>query len=149
MMAAMRVDSMNTDQSISLKELLDDYVAIHCLPDIPLTGMSMDSRKIQSGHLFVALEGQREHGLAFAEMAVSNGAVAVLCDRKFDQYCQQILSALMTRTICIPVNNLTQQLGEIASRFYGEPSKQLFTIGVTVLTVKPQSVILLPRRLII
>jgi UDP-N-acetylmuramoyl-L-alanyl-D-glutamate--2,6-diaminopimelate ligase len=131
MKTAMRVDGMSVDQSIGLKQLLGDYASLHCLPDIPLTGMSLDSRKIRSGDLFVAIEGQSEHGLAYAETAVSNGAAAVLCDRKFDQYCQQILSALMTRTVCIPVHNLNGKLGEIASRFYGEPSKQLFTVGVT------------------
>jgi len=122
---------MKESQSISLKQLLGDYVAINCLPDIPVTGMNLDSRKIQSGNIFVALAGQNEHGLAFAEMAISNGAVAVLCDRKFDQYCQQMLSTLMTRTICIPVDNLKTRLGEIASQFYDEPSKKLFTVGVT------------------
>ena len=122
---------MKADQGISLKQLLGDYVAINCLPDIPVTGMSLDSRKVKSGNIFVALAGQSEHGLAFAELAVSNGAVAVLCDRKFDQYCQQILSALMTRSICIPIDNLKDRLGEIASHFYDEPSKQLFTVGVT------------------
>jgi len=131
MMVAMRFDDMKADQGVSLKQLLGDYVAINCLPDIPVTGMSLDSRKVQSGNIFVALAGQSEHGLAFAEMAVSNGAVAVLCDRKFDQYCQQILSALMTRSICIPIDNLKDKLGEIASHFYDEPSKRLFTVGVT------------------
>ena len=130
-MTAMRFDDMKADQGISLKQLLGDYVAINCLPDIPVTGMSLDSRKVKSGNIFVALAGQSEHGLAFAELAVSNGAVAVLCDRKFDQYCQQILSALMTRSICIPIDNLKDRLGEIASHFYDEPSKQLFTVGVT------------------
>ena len=131
MMAAMRFDDMNADQGISLKQLLGDYVAFDCLPDISITGLSLDSRDVQSGDLFVALEGQSEHGLAFAQMAVSNGAVAVLCDRKFDQYCQQILSALMMRAICIPIDNLKENLGEIASRFYGEPSKKIFTVGIT------------------
>ena len=122
---------MKADHSISLKELLGDYVAINCLPDIPVTGITLDSRKVKSGYIFVALAGQNEHGLAFAELAISNGAVAVLCDRKFDQYCQQILSKIMTRSICIPIDHLKDRLGDIASQFYGNPSSQLFTVGVT------------------
>ncbi len=127
MMAAMKIEP----RQMTLKELLAGYVGIECLPDIPLTGLSMDSREIRSGDLFVALAGNKDHGLAYAESAVAKGAVAVLCDRKFDQYCQEILSALMTRVICVPVANLKERLGEIAGRFYNHPSQRLFTVGVT------------------
>ncbi|MCW8955872.1 MAG: UDP-N-acetylmuramoyl-L-alanyl-D-glutamate--2,6-diaminopimelate ligase [Gammaproteobacteria bacterium] len=118
-------------EMMTLKQLLSGFVGLDCLPDIPLTGLCLDSRKVQSGNLFVALAGQKDHGLAFAELAVKNGAVAVLCDREFDQYCQQILSSLMTRVICVPVQNLAEKLGAIASRYYGHPSADLFTVGVT------------------
>jgi len=127
MMAAFKLDP----HAMTLKQLLRDYVAIDCLPDIPVTGMSMDSRDIQPGNIFVALAGNREHGLAYAEAAVARGAVAVLCDRQFDQYCQQILSALMTQVVCVPVLNLKAHLGDIASAFYGRASSRLFTVGVT------------------
>ena len=131
MMAAMKIDTNTDGKNMSLKQLLSDYVAINCLPDIPVTGLCLDSRQVQPGNIFVALEGQIEHGLAFAEAAVNKGAVAVLCDRQFDQYCQQILSSLMTRAICVPINNLREKLGEISSHLYGEPSKELFVVGVT------------------
>ncbi|HEY9051063.1 MAG TPA: UDP-N-acetylmuramoyl-L-alanyl-D-glutamate--2,6-diaminopimelate ligase [Gammaproteobacteria bacterium] len=117
--------------TMTLKELLADFVSIDCLPDIPITGLSLDSRSIKPGNVFIALAGQKEHGLAFAHSAVNNGAIAVLCDRKFDQYCQQILSALITRVICIPIDNLREKLGAIANAFYGEPSSKLFTVGIT------------------
>ncbi|MCW9012688.1 MAG: UDP-N-acetylmuramoyl-L-alanyl-D-glutamate--2,6-diaminopimelate ligase [Gammaproteobacteria bacterium] len=127
MMAAMKFE----DQQMTLKQLLSDFVSINCLPDIPVTGLSLDSRQIKPGNIFVALEGQIEHGLAFAEAALNKGAVAVLCDRKFDQYCQQILSSLMTRIVCVPINKLEQHLGEIASRYYAHPSHNMFAVGVT------------------
>ena len=127
MMAAMNLDT----EEMTLKQLLSGFVELDCLPDIPLTGLCLDSRKIQSGNVFVALAGQKDHGLAFAEAAVKKGAVAVLCDREFDQYCQQILSSLITRVICVPVLNLSEKLGAIASRYYGNPSADLFTVGVT------------------
>lgn len=127
MMAAMNIQ----DHGMSLKQLLADFVAINCVPDIAITGLNLDSRQIQPGNVFIALEGQNDHGLTFAEAAVNKGAVAVLCDRRFDEYCQQILSALMTRVICIPINNLKEHIGEIASRFYAEPSRNMFTVGIT------------------
>ncbi|TNF38867.1 MAG: UDP-N-acetylmuramyl-tripeptide synthetase, partial [Gammaproteobacteria bacterium] len=127
MMAAMKLES----GKMTLKELLGDFVSLDCLPDVPISGLSLDSRDIKPGYVFVALAGQKEHGLAFAHSAVNKGAIAVLCDRQFDQYCQQILSALITRAICIPIDNLREKLGAIASRFYEEPSKNLFTVGIT------------------
>ncbi|MFW2373376.1 MAG: UDP-N-acetylmuramoyl-L-alanyl-D-glutamate--2,6-diaminopimelate ligase [Gammaproteobacteria bacterium] len=116
---------------MSLKQLLTEFVEHDCLPDIPLTGLCLDSRKVEPGNVFVAMAGYRDHGLAFAELALKKGAVAILCDAEFDQYCQQILSSLMTRSICVPVRKLSEKLGAIASRFYGHPSADLFSVGVT------------------
>jgi UDP-N-acetylmuramoyl-L-alanyl-D-glutamate--2,6-diaminopimelate ligase len=116
---------------MTLRQLLGDYVNFNYLPDIPVHGLSLDSRTIQPGDVFVALEGGKEHGLAYAHAAVNKGAVAVLCDRRFDQYCQQMLSALMTRTVCVPIPNLRERLGEISARFYDTPSHQLFMVGIT------------------
>ena len=77
MMAAMKIETNSNEKTMSLKQLLSDYVAINCLPDTPVTGLCLDSRQVQPGNIFVALEGQTEHGLAFAEVAVNKGAVAV------------------------------------------------------------------------
>ena len=127
MMAAMS----NNDQGIKLKDLLADYVSINCLPDMVITGIQLDSRKIRPGNVFVALAGDKGHGLAYAQEALKNGAVAILCERKFDQQCQQILTQLLTRVICIPVNDLDVRLGDIASCFYGDPSSDMFVVGIT------------------
>ena len=117
--------------SITLKQLLNGLSSHPYLPDIPVTGLTMDSRLIQPGNIFVALEGAQEHGLAYAHAAVNKGATVVLCDRQFDQYCQQMISALLTRVVCVAVANLREHLGEIASRFYGAVSKDLFVVGIT------------------
>ncbi len=116
---------------MTLKQLLSEIMPSACLPDIPLKGITLDSRKVQDGYVFIALSGQTEHGLVFAQDAIDNGAVAVLCDKKFDQYCQQIVSGILTRVVCIAVDELPRHLGRLASRFYGEPSRDLFTVGVT------------------
>lgn len=127
MMAAKK----NQPAQITLKQLLSGFVAHNYLPDLPVTGLTLDSRQVQPGNIFVALEGSKEHGLAYAHAAVNKGAVAVLCDRQFDQYCQQMLSALMTRVVCVPVANLREQLGAIASGYFAAPSNDLFMVGIT------------------
>jgi len=127
MMAAIK----NNNSVITLKQLLSGLSVSDYLPAIEVKGLALDSRKIEQGFVFVALEGQFDHGLAYAEAAISRGAVAVLCDAKFDQYCQQILSKLMSRAICVPVRDLQKKLGEMASKFYAEPSEKIFISGVT------------------
>jgi UDP-N-acetylmuramoyl-L-alanyl-D-glutamate--2,6-diaminopimelate ligase len=49
-------------------------------PDIAVTGVSLNSRAIQPGDLYLALPGSQRHGAEFAEQAVAAGAVAVLTD---------------------------------------------------------------------
>ena len=49
--------------------------------DITFLGANMDSRKIEPGQLFIALQGQRD-GHEFIPMALEKGAAAVLCSRE-------------------------------------------------------------------
>jgi len=127
MMAAIKTQH----RVITLKQLLSDLTVSEYLPEIEVKGLALDSRQVGAAYVFVALEGQLEHGLAYAEAAINRGAIAVLCDAKFDQYCQQILSRLMSRAICIPVRGLTEKLPQIAKRFYATPFEKMFICGVT------------------
>jgi UDP-N-acetylmuramoyl-L-alanyl-D-glutamate--2,6-diaminopimelate ligase len=45
-----------------------------------ITGLSVDSRDVQPGHLFAALPGTRVHGARFVSTALDMGAVAILTD---------------------------------------------------------------------
>ena len=117
--------------AITLKQLMDGLCVSDYLPDIEISGLAIDSRKVKPGYAFIALEGQREHGLAFAEAALNQGAVVVICDARFDQYCQQILSRIMSKVICVPVHNLQHKLGEIANKFYDSASHKVFVCGIT------------------
>ncbi|MEL6680912.1 MAG: Mur ligase domain-containing protein, partial [Pseudomonadota bacterium] len=46
----------------------------------PITGLSVDSRKVAPGHLFASLPGTLAHGIRFIDQAIERGAVAVLTD---------------------------------------------------------------------
>ncbi|NUS17802.1 MAG: UDP-N-acetylmuramoyl-L-alanyl-D-glutamate--2,6-diaminopimelate ligase, partial [Streptomyces sp.] len=48
--------------------------------DVPVTGITHDSRAVRPGDLYAALPGARFHGAEFAAQAAANGAVAVLTD---------------------------------------------------------------------
>ena len=86
------------------------------------TGLSLDSRSIEAGGVFVALRGLASDGRAYIDAAFARGAVAVLAEAEG-------LESSDSRVI--PVQGLKSQLGEIARRFYADPSKDLSLLAVT------------------
>jgi UDP-N-acetylmuramoyl-tripeptide--D-alanyl-D-alanine ligase len=54
----------------------------HYDPDMELTGISIDSRTIKPGNLFVAIRGESFDGDDFVSKAVKSGAIAVVCSRR-------------------------------------------------------------------
>ena len=48
--------------------------------DVMLTGLTINSREVHPGDLYVALPGARHHGAAFGAAAAAAGAAAVLTD---------------------------------------------------------------------
>ena len=51
------------------------------IPDIRITGISIDSRLVKPGHLFVAMRGGSTDGHDFISKAIENGAVAIVGDQ--------------------------------------------------------------------
>ncbi|GAB6140239.1 UDP-N-acetylmuramoyl-L-alanyl-D-glutamate--2,6-diaminopimelate ligase [Methylosoma difficile] len=99
--------------------------------NLPVTGLALDSRKVKKGHVFIALAGANQHGLAHLQQAIENGAVAVLFDPSKDG---KELADSFANTQAIPllaIEQLGDHLGEMAARFYGQPSQQLDVIGIT------------------
>ena len=60
--------------------------------DLRITGLSVDSRLVQPGHLFAALPGVKAHGAAFAGIALEKGAVAILTDRAGEEIVSPLLA---------------------------------------------------------
>ena len=52
------------------------------IPDIPITGISIDSRAVKPGHLFVAMKGGSVDGHDYIPKAIENGAAAVVGERE-------------------------------------------------------------------
>ncbi|MBP6273693.1 MAG: UDP-N-acetylmuramoyl-L-alanyl-D-glutamate--2,6-diaminopimelate ligase, partial [Prevotella sp.] len=66
---------------MKLQELLKNTkpLAIVGDVDVDITGVNIDSRKVKSGHLFVAMKGTQVDGHQFIPKAIELGAKAVLC----------------------------------------------------------------------
>ena len=88
-------------------------------------GVTLDSRAVRAGDLYVALAGARAHGAAFCDQAVAAGAVAVLTDP--DGRARAAASGVPVFVLADP----RARLGEIACWVYGDPSSRLRLIGVT------------------
>ena len=62
-----------------------------CGADVEFTSVSIDSRSLSSGALFVALRGPNFDGHAFAESAVKQGAVGLLVDHELSVSVPQVI----------------------------------------------------------
>ncbi|WP_455207552.1 UDP-N-acetylmuramoyl-L-alanyl-D-glutamate--2,6-diaminopimelate ligase [Kaarinaea lacus] len=121
----------NSDDAMSLKQLLKGIVAVNNKDDRPVTGLSLNSKTLKQGEVFCALAGHKEHGLNYAAQAIQRGACAVIWEADTLKNDVVMLDSVSKHVPLIPIVNLKQQLGCIAERFYDEPSKQLFMVGVT------------------
>ena len=106
-----------------------------------LSGLTLDSRSVKPGDLYVALPGARVHGAAFCADAVAAGAVAVLTDP--EGRARATASGVPVFVLADP----RARLGEIACWVYGNPSSRLRLIGVTGTSGKTTSTYLLESGL--
>jgi UDP-N-acetylmuramoyl-L-alanyl-D-glutamate--2,6-diaminopimelate ligase len=95
--------------------------------DIVVNDLTLDSRAVTPGALFLACNGRTQHGLKFAAEAVARGALAVLYEDKGAGEPPQLPRG--TFTAAVP--ELSERIGLIAARFFGSPSQQLTVAGIT------------------
>lgn len=105
-----------------LAGLTDKSISHFVNADIMISGLSQDSRQLQSGDLFCAYQGHQFDGKQFIAAAIAKGAAAIVVD--------QAIGANYDVPVIV-VTNLSQQLSTIGSRFYDQPSEKLTVIGVT------------------
>ena len=116
----------DTPPVMTLGELMGP-LAPAALADRQLRDLSMDSRRIVPGAMFLAVPGVRDHGLHHAAAAAAAGATLVAWQPAAG------LGAPRLPPGCdaFPVPGLRAQLGEIADRFFGEPSRRVAVVGIT------------------
>jgi UDP-N-acetylmuramoyl-L-alanyl-D-glutamate--2,6-diaminopimelate ligase len=98
-------------------------LAQHGNPDVPVSGLTLDSRQAGPGQLFCALRGTATDGHSYIEKAVGQGVAVVVCE--------ELPAHLNPATTYVQVADSAVALGPIASAFYGHPSRQLQLVGVT------------------
>ena len=90
---------------------------------IEITSLQIDSRKAGMGACFIAIKGTKTDGNAFIEMAIKNGAAAIVCE--------DMPAVLQSHIIYVQVENAAEAAGIMSHNFYGEPSLKLNLVGVT------------------
>jgi UDP-N-acetylmuramoyl-L-alanyl-D-glutamate--2,6-diaminopimelate ligase len=96
------------------------------LPNLEITGLTADSRQVQPGFLFAALNGAATDGRRFAGEAVAKGAVAILTD---DASALGLDETARRRVAIVTDPNPQCRLALCASRFY--PRRPATIVGVT------------------
>lgn len=86
-----------------------------------IRGITDDSRKVGTGFLFVAIKGLTVNGHKYIPQAIENGAKVIVGEEELK----------LKNVKYIKVNDSRRELGILASRWYGNPSKKLKIIGVT------------------
>jgi len=90
---------------------------------VGVPAIDFDSRKIETGDLFVAINGLVSNGHEFIDKAIGNGAKSVVCEDLPDN--------LIDGVTYVEVDNSSKALAIMASNFYENPSENLKLIGVT------------------
>ena len=110
---------------MKLNELLKNITPIKIIgnDDVEITGVNIDSRRIKTGHLFVAMKGTQVDGHLFIGKAIELGAISVLCE--------DLPEVLQKGITYVQVESTEDAVGKVATLFYGDPSHKLKLVGVT------------------
>ena len=110
---------------MKLIELLKNVEVLNTFgeTEVEITGVNIDSRRIEAGHLFVAIPGTQTDGHKFIPKAIELGAAAILCERMPEEHAEGVTYVVVEFTESV--------VGIVATHFFGDPSRKLKLVGVT------------------
>jgi UDP-N-acetylmuramoyl-L-alanyl-D-glutamate--2,6-diaminopimelate ligase len=125
--------SLSQKWTMTLAALIENFVSLDNCPAVAVEGISLDSRQVQPGDLFIAIKGTEVDGTAYIPQAIDLGAVAVLVEK--DQQVARLVDGLIdsagASVPVIAVDNLREYVSDIAAVFYGQPSAKINLTGIT------------------
>jgi UDP-N-acetylmuramoyl-L-alanyl-D-glutamate--2,6-diaminopimelate ligase len=106
-----------------LEELIEylKYEDLINFKSVEISGISYNSQTTKKGDIFICLVGENTDGHKYAQMAIDNGAAALLVEHKVEG-------------VSVPqvqVDSTRHKIADIADRFYSRPSMGLNLIGIT------------------
>ncbi len=92
-------------------------------PDVRVSGLAGDSRRVEPGDLFVATPGVRDDGLAYVAEALRRGAIAIVGRERPE--------TLPDGVPFLKVHDVRFAKALLACEYFGHPSKRLRVVGIT------------------
>ena len=110
---------------MKLEKLINGIEIIEFRGDISIevSDIQIDSRKVEKGHLFVAVKGTQTDGHDYISKAIEKGATAIICT--------SYPNSLVEGITYIQVADTEDCVGQLATTFYGNPTDKLDLVGVT------------------
>lgn len=90
---------------------------------IAIERLTYDSRSVERGACFFAVEGTQVDGHRFIPSAIERGAVAVIC--------RHLPAELVAAVTYVVVKDVQAAIADMAAAFYDHPSRELKLVGVT------------------
>ena len=108
---------------MKLDELIEylQYNDLVNFKNVEISGISYNSKTTKTGDIFICLVGEHTDGHEYAQMAIDNGAAALLVEHKIEGI----------KIPQIVVDSTRHKIADIADRFYSSPSKGINLIGIT------------------
>ena len=110
---------------MNLEELIK-YISVEKIigdTNIEVTGIHIDSRQIQKGFAFVAINGTQTNGHVYIPKAIEKGAGTIICE--------EVPEEIVPGVTYVKVADSEGVVGLLATHFYGDPTNKVDLVGVT------------------
>ena len=110
---------------MKLEELIK-YISVEKIigdTNIEVTGIHIDSRQIQKGFAFVAINGTQTNGHVYIPKAIEKGAGTIICE--------EVPEEIVPGVTYVKVADSEGVVGLLATHFYGDPTNKVDLVGVT------------------
>lgn len=110
---------------ILLKDILTGITPLRIAGDtsVEVKALSIDSRKVQAGTVFIAVRGTMVDGHQFIDKAIAQGAAVIVCE--------DMPATTADGVVYVQVKDSAYAAGAMADAFYGNPSARMKVVGVT------------------
>lgn len=92
-------------------------------PEIEITSLVTDSRKVVDDSMFFCLDGFMTDGHKYIEQAIANGAVCIVHSKDIENYDECVTY--------VKVESVVDTLNQVVAKFYHYPSEKMKVFGVT------------------
>jgi len=125
-----------------LNFLLKGYVSSDLIPSVAINELVLDSRALQAGDVFFAVQGYQAHGLDYLQNVVKAKPALIIYEPS-KKYSKVQVDGIP----CLAIKDLHKKVSEIAARYYGKPSEQMQVTAITGTNGKTTSAYLIAQLL--